>query len=244
MAGHSKWANIKHRKAAQDAKKGKYFTKIASEIAIAAKVGGSDADMNPRLRVALEKAKMYNLPKDNIERAIKKGTGEGNENNFDKIFYEGYGPGGFAILIEVLTDNKNRSVSAVRSILNRRGGSLGESGSVSWMFDRVGLLQVDKSHDEGELLSAVLDVGADDLDNSGDNYTIYCTPHDFINVKSGLEEKGFGVLFADVVMDAKNTISVNEEEFAKALILIDALEDLDDVQDVYTNLELEEGSGG
>ncbi|MGA1863153.1 YebC/PmpR family DNA-binding transcriptional regulator [Deferribacter thermophilus] len=241
MAGHSKWANIKHRKAAQDAKKGKIFTKIARELMVAAKMGGSDPEMNPRLRVALEKARQANMPKENVERAIKKGTGEGNEANFEDVIYEGYGPGGVAILVQALTDNKNRTVAEVRSTLTKRGGSLGEAGCVSWLFEKKGVIGIKKETiDEDELMNIVLEVGAEDLKVEDDMYEVVTEPTEYYKVKTALEEKGIKLEYAELTMRPKNTVKVEGENAKKLLNLIEALEDLDDVQEVYANFDIDD----
>ncbi|KAA0258006.1 YebC/PmpR family DNA-binding transcriptional regulator [Deferribacter autotrophicus] len=241
MAGHSKWANIKHRKAAQDAKKGKIFTKIARELTVAAKMGGSDPEMNPRLRVALEKAKAANMPKENVERAIKKGTGEGNEANYEDVIYEGYGPGGVAIMVQALTDNKNRTVAEVRSTLTKKGGSLGEAGCVSWLFEKKGIIGIKKDIiDEDTLMDIVLEAGAEDLKVENENYEVVTEPSEYYNVKKALEEKGIAIEYAELTMRPKNTVKVEGEDAKKLLALIEALEDLDDVQEVYANFDIED----
>lgn len=241
MAGHSKWANIKHRKAAQDAKKGKVFTKVAREITVAAKEGGGDPDMNPRLRLALDKAKAVNLPKDNVERAIKKGTGEGNEASYEDVTYEGYGPGGVAILVKTLTDNRNRTVAEVRSTLTKKGGSMGEAGCVAWIFEQKGLLEIAKDKaDEEKLLEEALEAGAEDVVDDGDVFAVYCEYSDFMDVKTALEEKGYSFEFAEITMKPKNSVPVNAEDLRKLMNITDALEDLDDVQEVYSNFEADD----
>ncbi|MGA1845845.1 YebC/PmpR family DNA-binding transcriptional regulator [Deferribacter abyssi] len=241
MAGHSKWANIKHRKASQDAKKGKIFTKIARELTVAAKMGGSDPEMNPRLRVALEKARAANMPKENVERAIKKGTGEGNEANYEDVIYEGYGPGGVAIMVQALTDNKNRTVAEVRSTLTKKGGSLGEAGCVAWLFEKKGIIGVKKEViDEDTLMDIVIEAGAEDLKIEGDNYEVITEPSEYYNVKKALEEKGIAIEYAELTMRPKNTVKVEGEDAKKLLALIEALEDLDDVQEVYANFDIED----
>ncbi|BAI81117.1 conserved hypothetical protein [Deferribacter desulfuricans SSM1] len=241
MAGHSKWANIKHRKAAQDAKKGKIFTKIARELMVAAKIGGSDPEMNPRLRVALEKARQANMPKENVERAIKKGTGEGNESNFEDVIYEGYGPGGVAILVQALTDNKNRTVAEVRSTLTKRGGSLGEAGCVAWLFEKKGVIGIKRETiDEDTLMDIVLEAGAEDLKVEDDNYEVITEPSEYYNVKKALEDKGIKIEYAELTMKPKNTVKVEGENAKKLLGLIEALEDLDDVQEVYANFDIDD----
>lgn len=241
MAGHSKWANIKHRKAAQDAKKGKIFTKIAKELTVAAKIGGGDPEMNPRLRVALDKARAANMPKDNVERAIKKGTGDGNESNFEQVNYEGYGPGGVAILIQTLTDNRNRTVSEVRSTLTKRGGSMGEAGSVAWIFEQKGIIQVKKdSVDEDTIMMLAIDAGAEDIQVEDDVYEIICEPKEYWAVKEALEENNIEIQFAEITMKPQNTVPLEKNDAEKLMKLIDFLEDLDDVQEVYANFEIDD----
>ena len=241
MAGHSKWANIKHRKAAQDAKKGKVFTKIAKELTVAAKIGGGDPEMNPRLRVALDKARAANMPKDNVERAIKKGTGDGNESNFEQVNYEGYGPGGVAILIQTLTDNRNRTVSEVRSTLTKRGGSMGEAGSVAWIFEQKGIIQVKKDAvDEDTLMMIAIDAGAEDISTDDDVYEIICEPKEYWAVKDALEENGIEMLHSEIIMKPQNTVPLGKEDAEKLMKLIDFLEDLDDVQEVFANFDIDD----
>lgn len=241
MAGHSKWANIKHRKAAQDAKKGKVFTKVAREITVAAKEGGGDADMNPRLRLALDKAKAVNLPKDNVDRAIKKGTGEGNEAAYEDVTYEGYGPGGVAILVKTLTDNRNRTVAEVRSTMTKKGGSMGEAGCVAWIFEQKGILEISKTKaDEDRLLEEALEAGAEDVVDDGDVFSVQCAYADFMDVKTELEKKGYAFEFAEITMKPKNSVPVNVEDLRKIMNITDALEDLDDVQEVYSNFEADD----
>ncbi len=241
MAGHSKWANIKHRKAAQDAKKGKVFTKIAKELTVAAKIGGGDPEMNPRLRVALDKARAANMPKDNVERAIKKGTGDGNESNFEQVNYEGYGPGGVAILIQTLTDNRNRTVSEVRSTLTKRGGSMGEAGSVAWIFEQKGIIQVKKDLvDEDTIMMLAIDAGAEDIQVENDVYEIICEPKEYWAVKEVLEENNIEIQFAEITMKPQNTVPLGKDDAEKLMKLIDYLEDLDDVQEVYANFEIDD----
>lgn len=241
MAGHSKWANIKHRKAAQDAKKGKAFTKVAKEITVAAKIGGGDPEMNPRLRLALDKAKAVNLPKDNVERAIKKGTGEGNDAIFEDVVYEGYGPGGVAILVQALTDNKNRTVAEVRSTISKKGGNMGEPGCVAWMFENKGLIEINKEGiDEEELMELALEAGAEDVVDEGDVFQVVTEPSEYFTVKSIIEEKGIEMNFSEVSMKPKNTTPVELSDLKKILQITEALEELDDVQDVFSNFEADE----
>jgi YebC/PmpR family DNA-binding regulatory protein len=239
VAGHSKWANIKHRKAAQDAKKGKIFTKVAKEITVAAKLGGGDPEMNPRLRLALDKAKSVNLPKDNVERAIKKGTGEGNEANFEDVIYEGYGPGGVAILVQALTDNKNRTVSEVRSTMSKNGGNMGEAGCVSWIFDKKGVISIPLNYvDEETIMSLAIEAGAEDVETGEEYYEIVCDPADYENVKKTIEKSKIEYEYAEITMRPKNTVEVEGDTAKKVINLLEALEDLDDIQEVYSNFDM------
>ncbi|MEN2994129.1 MAG: YebC/PmpR family DNA-binding transcriptional regulator [Thermodesulfovibrio sp.] len=243
MAGHSKWAQIKHKKAQVDARKGKIFTKLVREISVAARLGGGDPDKNPRLRVAIEKAKEFNMPMDNIKRAIMKGTGELAGTAYEEVVYEGYGPGGVAILIEAMTDNKNRTVSEIRHLLSKHGGSLGESGCVSWIFEKKGYILVDKKVvDEDTLISIALEAGVEDVRNNPkeENYEIIVAPEQLSQVKAAIEKAGIPVTFAQVTMLPKNYISIEGEEAEKMLKLMDALEDHDDVQNVYANFDIPE----
>lgn len=241
MSGHSKWASIKHKKGALDAKRGKIFTKIIKEITVAAKMGGGDPEANPRLRTAILKAKAENMPKDNIERAIKKGTGELEGVSYFEITYEAYGPGGVAILIDTLTDNKNRTAADVRSILTKHGGNLGEAGCVSYLFKRKGIITFDSAkYGEDALLSAALDAGAEDVSTEGDVIEVITEPDDFIHVTESLNKAGFAQLSAEVAMIPNVTVSLENEKTAKALRLIERLDDHDDVQSVATNLDIPE----
>jgi len=241
LAGHSKWANIKHRKAAQDAKKGKVFTKVAKEITVAAKLGGGDPEMNPRLRMALDKAKAVNLPKDNVDRAIKKGTGEGNEANFEDVMYEGYGPEGVAILVQALTDNKNRTVSEVRSTMAKKNGNMGEAGCVSWIFEKKGVISIPLDNiGEDQIMSLAIDAGAEDVETGDDSYEIICDPADYEDVKKVIESENILYEYAEVTMRPKTTIEVKGDNAKKVINLIEALEDLDDVQEVYANFDIDD----
>lgn len=243
MAGHSKWANIKHRKAAQDAKKGKAFTKVAKEIAVAVKEGGADPVMNSRLRLALDKAKECNLPKDNIDRAIKKGTGEGNENQYEEITYEGYGPGGVAILIKALTDNRNRTVAEVRSTMNKKGGNMGEAGCVAWIFESKGIIEIPKDKaDEETLLELALELGAEDVKDEGDVFQVVTEVGSYFAVKSALQENKYDINYSEVTMKPKNTITLGAEDLRKLFNITDSLEDLDDVQEVFSNFDADEAT--
>lgn len=241
MAGHSKWAQIKHKKAQVDAKRGKIFTKLVKEISVAARLGGGDPEKNPRLRVAIEKAREVNMPYDNIKRAIMKGTGELAGTTYEEVTYEGYGPGGVALLIEAMTDNKNRTVSEIRHLLSKHGGSLGESGCVSWIFEKKGYILVDKKTiDEDTLLSIALDAGVEDVKNDPkeDNYELLLSPENLKDVKASLEASGINISLAEVTMLPKNYISIEGEDAEKMLRLMDALEDHDDVQNVYANFDI------
>jgi len=241
MAGHSKWANIKHRKAAQDAKKGKIFTKIAKELTVAAKIGGSDPEMNPRLRAALDKAKSANMPKENVERAIKKGTGEGNDTTYYEVTYEGYGPGGVAILVNALTDNKNRTVAEVRSTLTKRGGSMGEAGCVAWLFEKKGVINVKKEViSEEEIMELAIEAGAEDVEINDDGYEIISEPENYYSIKDVLETKNIEIEYSEITMRPKTTVELKGEDAKKAVALIEAIEDLDDVQEVYANFDIDE----
>ncbi|MCX4309623.1 MAG: YebC/PmpR family DNA-binding transcriptional regulator [Desulfovibrio sp.] len=237
MSGHSKWANIQHRKGRQDAKRGKVFTKAAKEIIIAAKSGGDPAG-NPRLRAAIAAAKAVNLPKDKIEAAIRKGTGEDAGGDFTEAFYEGYGPGGIAIMVEVATDNKNRTVADVRHLFTKHGGQMGENGSVAWMFERKGVIEVDRNaYTEDAIMEAALDAGADDVLDEGETWTIQTAMADFAAVRDALEAANVAMQSAELAMVPANLVAVDAETGAKLLRLMDALDDNDDVQNVYANAD-------
>ncbi|HOV28500.1 MAG TPA: YebC/PmpR family DNA-binding transcriptional regulator [Synergistales bacterium] len=241
MSGHSKWANIKHRKGAQDAKKGAIFQKLAKFIIVAAREGGGDPNANFRLKTAIEKAREYNMPMENIERAIKRGTGEIEGATYEEITYEGFGPAGVAILVETLTDNRNRTSAEMRSLFSRNGGNMGEAGSVSWMFERRGVISVTgKGLDEEKLMEASIEGGADDLVPDGeDGYTVYCDPSVLSQVKEALAAKGYAVANAEVSMVPKNSVEITKkEDAAKVLKLMEILEDHDDVQNVYGNFDI------
>ncbi|HHN65096.1 MAG TPA: YebC/PmpR family DNA-binding transcriptional regulator [Nitrospirae bacterium] len=241
MAGHSKWAQIKHKKAAVDAKRGKLFSKLAKEISVAARLGGGDPAMNPRLRAVIEKAKAANMPQENIKRAIQKGTGELPGTSYEEAIYEGYGPGGVAMLIEVLTDNKNRTVAEIRHLMSKHGGSLGEAGCVSWIFEKKGYILVNKSTiDEDRLMDIVIETGAEDMKNDPqeENYEIITAPEDLHHVKESLEEKGIRVEVAEITMLPKTQVRIEGETAEKMLRLMEVLEDHDDVQNVYANFDV------
>jgi YebC/PmpR family DNA-binding regulatory protein len=239
MAGHSKWANIRHRKGAQDQKRGKIFTKIIKEITISARIGGGDTAKNPRLRKAVSNAKSNNMPADKIERAIKKGTGELEGVIYEEITYEGYGPGGVAILMDVITDNKNRSVAEIRHILSKYNGNLGESGSVSWMFEKEGQIVLSStSGEEDVVFEAVIEAGAEDFQINEDIYIISTTPDRLMEVRDILENLGYDIKSAEIEMAPKTNQKLEEKESELVLKLLDALDDNDDVNKLYTNFEL------
>ena len=240
MSGHSKWSQIKHKKANTDAKKGKSFTKIVKEITVAARSGG-DPDGNPRLRLAIDKAKEVNMPSENIKKAIMKGTGELPGVNYEEVIYEGYGPGGAAVLMDVLTDNKNRTVSEIRHILSKNGGNLGESGCVAWIFDKRGYILVDKAKvDEDTLMSIALDAGAEDMKNDPkeDNYEIITAPETLDTVKNAIAGHKMDICLAEVTMLPKNYVPLEGNAAEQMIRLIDALEDHDDIQNVYANFDV------
>ena len=241
MSGHSKWANIKHRKGREDAKRGKVFSKITKEITVAARLGGGDPDGNPRLRLALDKARDANMPKDNVQRAIKKGTGEGGGANYESIFYEGYGPGGVAVLVETLTDNKNRTVGEVRYNFSKCNGNMGESGCVSWLFSSKGLILVPKtSVGEEQIMEVGLEAGAEDVNDGGDQWEITTAPSDFHAVRAKLEEAGIKIDSAEVSMIPQTTVKIAGKEAEQMLRLMEMMEDNDDVQNVYANFDIDD----
>lgn len=239
MSGHSKWSTIKRKKGALDAKRGKIFSKLAKEITVAARLGGGDPSGNPRLRAAIAAAKEENMPKENIIRAIRKGTGEeGGGSALEEVYYEGYGPEGVALIVESLTDNKNRTVADVRHLFAKFGGSLGEPGCVAWMFDKKGVI-VFEGVDEDALLEAALECGAEDLQNSGSQLEVLTDPANFVEVKEALEAKGFKPVLAEIQLRPKTTVSITEEERAqKVLKLVEMLEDHDDVSNVFANFDI------
>jgi YebC/PmpR family DNA-binding regulatory protein len=242
VSGHSKWSSIKHKKGAADAKRGKLFSKLSRAIIVAAKEGGPDPAGNLALQNAIEKARSYSMPKDNIERAIARGSGqEADAAAFETILYEGYAPGGVALLVEALTDNRNRTASEVRHLFSKHDGNLGESGSVAWLFERRGLVLVDGSADEDELLLAAAEGGADDVALDGSTYQVTAAPESLTAVREAVEDAGFAVDSAELTMVPKTTIEVEDESAAKKILrLIDALEDNDDVQEVYANFDIPE----
>ena len=240
MAGHSKWANIKHRKGAQDAKRGKIFTKIIKELTVAARLGGGDPDSNPRLRTAIDKAKQANMPKDNVDRAIKKGTGDLDGVNYEEGIFEGYGPAGVAIIVEFLTDNRTRTVADVRHIFSKYGGNLGVSGSVAFLFDRKGLISFSTENDFDQIFEAALEAGAEDVKDEGDAIEVFTEPTDFIEVREAMTEAGLKFETADISMIPQNQVQLEGKQAETMLKLMDALEDNDDVQNVYANFDISE----
>jgi YebC/PmpR family DNA-binding regulatory protein len=241
MSGHSKWSTIKRKKGALDAKRGKIFTKLIKEITVAARMGGGDPESNPRLRAAIAGAKSENMPKDNIERAIKKGTGELEGVQYEELVYEGYGPGGVAVLVEILTDNKNRSIAEVRHIFSKHGGNLGENGCVSWMFDKKGLIAFSKDEvSEDDIMDIALDAGADDIIESDKEFEVTSDPSNFIQVKEAFDKAGLSYLVAEIGMIPQNTIPLEGKDAEKMLKLMDALEDAEDVQNAYANFDISE----
>ncbi len=243
MSGHSKWATIKHKKGALDAKRGKIFTRLIKEITVAAKAGGGDPDGNPRLRTAIAAAKAENMPADNIKRAIQKGTGELEGASYEEINFEGYGPGGVAIIVETLTDNRNRAVSEIRHAFAKNGGNLGESGSVSYMFSKKGVIVVAKSAaDEDKLTEIALEAGAEDLADEGDNWEITCSPKDYEAVLNAIKAAGIPTELADVTMVPSTYTKLEGASAGAMMRLLEAIEDLDDTQNVYSNFDMDEES--
>ena len=241
MSGHSKWSTIKRKKGAADAKRGKIFTKLIREIATAARMGGGDADANPRLRLATEKARAANMPKDNIERAVRKGVGGDEGLAYEEVVYEGYGPGGTAIYIEALTDNKNRTVGEVRHVLAKHGGNLGASGCVAYLFDKKGILTFEvEGGGSDALLEAALEAGADDALESGASLDVITAPTDFEGVKAALSDSGFEPSHAEITMQPSTTVKLEGKQAEAMLRMADALDDLDDVQAVHANFDISE----
>jgi YebC/PmpR family DNA-binding regulatory protein len=239
MAGHSKWANIKHRKAAQDAKRGKVFTKLIRELVVAAKAGGPNPDDNPRLRAAVDKALGANMKRDTVEKAIARGAGAGEGDNYDEITYEGYGVGGIAVLVECMTDNRNRTVSDVRHAFDKRGGNLGTDGSVAYLFTRTGQISFAPGADEEQIMEAALEAGAEDVvTNDDQSIDVMTAWEDFAAVKDAIVAAGLEPDNAEITMLASTTVPLDKDGAEKALALIDSLEDLDDVQNVYTNADI------
>ena len=238
MAGHSKWANIKHRKAAQDAKKGKVFSKLIREITVAAKMGGGDVDDNPRLRAAVDKALGSNMTRDTIDRAVQRGAGDNEADNVEELVYEGYGTGGIAVLVEVMTDNKNRTVAEVRHAFSKFGGNLGTSGSVAYLFSKIGSITFPVTADEDALLEAALDAGADDVSSDSHGIEVLTMPERLSQIKDTLDAKGLESETCEITMTASTEVTLDLSGAEKVLRLVDALEDLDDVQNVYTNADI------
>jgi len=241
MAGHSKWANIQHRKGAQDAKRGKLFTKLIREITVAARVGDPDPASNPRLRLAVDKALGGNMTKDTIERAIKRGSGTQEGENFEEVRYEGYGPGGVAVMVDCVTDNRNRTVAEVRHAFTKAGGNLGTDGSVAYQFTKSGILSYPSGSDEDQIMEAALEAGAEDvLGNDDGSVDVLTEPDQFVDIKEGMVAAGLEPEQAEVTMRAANTQSLDQDEAEKMIRLLDRLEDLDDVQNVYSNADISE----
>ncbi|MBW1784346.1 MAG: YebC/PmpR family DNA-binding transcriptional regulator [Deltaproteobacteria bacterium] len=241
MSGHSKWSSIKHKKGAADAKRGKIFTKLIKEITVAARMGGGDPDGNPRLRSAIAAAKAENMPKENIERGIKKGTGELEGVSYEEATYEGYGPGGVAVLIDCLTDNRNRTVADIKHLFERHGGNLGEPGCVSWMFEQKGLIAFEKDKvDEENLFDVALEAGAEDVNEEETEIEVITNPSDFEPVKKAIEDASLSYTFSEVTKIPKNTVKVEGKKAQQMLTLMQALEDHDDVSHVYANFDISE----
>jgi YebC/PmpR family DNA-binding regulatory protein len=238
MAGHSKWANIQHRKKGQDAKRGKLFTKLIREITVAARLGGGDAESNPRLRAIVDKSLRANMTRDTIERAIKRGAGDNDGDNFDEIRYEGYGPSGVAVMVDCLTDNRNRTVAEVRHAFSKAGGNLGTDGSVSYLFSKIGILSYPAGSDEDAIMEAALEAGAEDVETNDDgSVDVITEPEGFMDVKDAMVEAGFDPEMAEVTMKASTSVDLNVDDAQKVMRMVDMLEDLDDVQNVYSNAE-------
>jgi YebC/PmpR family DNA-binding regulatory protein len=239
MSGHSKWSSIKHKKGVTDAKRGKVFSKLIKEITVAARTGGGDPSGNPRLRTAILAAKSENMPKDNVERAIKKGTGELEGVNYEESIYEGYGPGGAAVLIESVTDNKNRAVADIRHIFSKCGGNLGENGCVSWIFDSKGYIEVEKQEvDEDKLMETAIEAGAEDVKEDNDSFEIITEPDDFEAVKTAIDNASIPYIVAEITMLPQTTLELKGKQAEQMIKLMETLEDCDDVQKVYTNADI------
>lgn len=239
MSGHSKWSSIKHKKGAADEKRGKIFTKLIKEITVAARMGGGDPTGNARLRTAIATAKTENMPRDNIERAIKKGTGELEGIHYEESVCEGYGPNGVAILVDLMTDNKNRTMAELRHAFTKYNGNIGITGCVAWMFGKKGLISFDKVKvDEDRLMEVALDAGAEDINDEGTTLEVITSPNDFEVVKEALDKSGLQYIFAKITMISQNTVKLDEKEAEQALKLVEALEDSDDVQNVYANFDI------
>jgi YebC/PmpR family DNA-binding regulatory protein len=243
MSGHSKWATIKRKKAKVDAQRGKVFTRLAREIIVAARQGGGDPDGNIRLKTAIQKAKEANIPNDNIMRAIQRGSGEQGGSSLEEIIYEGYGPGGVAVMIEIMTDNRNRTAGEIRHIFTKNGGNLGETGCVAWMFQETGLIVIEKEdnpQDEDDLMLLAIECGADDFKVEEESYEIVCKPGETQRVKDSLENEGIVVALSEVTMIPQSTVNLESKEADQMLRLMDALEEHDDVQNAYANFEIED----
>ena len=246
MSGHNKWSTIKHKKGKEDAKRGKIFTKLIREITVAARAGGGDPDGNARLRTAITAARGANMPQDNVTRAIKKGTGELEGTTYEEITYEGYGPGGAAVIVDILTDNKKRTVAEVRHIFTKNNGNLGETGCVSWMFDMRGLITVDRKTadgdevDEEEVMMVVLDAGAEDMKTEDDVFEVYTEPSGLETVRAAIEEAGLPIDSAEVAKVPQNTVKLEDKQAVQMLRLMDALEDCDDIQKVWANFDIDD----
>ena len=241
MAGHSKWANIKHKKKKEDKRRAKLFSKLSKKIAVAAREGGGDPEKNPDLRMVIDKARDNNMPNENIERAIKRGTGNLEGVNYEEFVYEGYGPGGVALYLELMSDNRNRTASELRHILSERGGNLGQSGCVAWMFERKGqyIMDLDSTDlNEDELMLEALEAGAEDVLVEGNTVTIYSDPTEYEQVKENLEKKGFDFNSTDIAMIPNNNVKLDKSDAKKMLKLMDELEDHDDVQEIYANFDI------
>ncbi len=239
MSGHSKWATIKHKKGAADAKRGKLFAKLIKQVEVAARTGGGDPEMNPNLRTMFQKARDNSVPIDTIERAVKRGTGELEGVNYEPITYEGYAPGGVALLIDTLSDNRNRSGAEIRSLLSKNGGSLAEPGAVSWQFNRKGIIKVARTVEEDDLMMAGLDAGLEDIEDHGEMWQVVCEPTDLDTLREALEAAGIKIKESDTTMMPTNTVPVDDIGVAgSAMRLIDILDDQDDVQEIYSNIDL------
>ena len=240
MSGHSKWSTIKHKKAALDAKRGKVFTKVIKELMVAAKSGGSDPDSNPRLRQAISTAKACNMPGDTMTRAIQKGAGELEGVNYEEISYEGYGPGGVAIMMDIMTDNKNRTVAEIRHLMSKYQGNLGENGSVSWMFEKLGQITLSGNSNEEEAFNDALELGANDFNASDSTFLISSLPNETVNIAEAMEKKGYEVISSGVEMVPKNMTKVSGDQLKTLLSLLNLLEEHDDIQNIYSNVEFDE----
>ena len=241
MSGHSKWHNIRLRKGKQDAQRSNLFTKLAREIIVAAKDGGGNPDANMRLRLSIQKARENSMPQDNIKRAIQRGTGEIEGTQYEEVIYEGYGPGGVAIMVQCLTDNRNRTVAELRTVFTKNGGSLGESGCVAWMFDQKGMITIQKDAvDEDTLMLAALDAGAEDIQTEGDTFEVLSSPGDYPNLRQALTDAGIKFVTAELTMQPKNMVRIEGKEATQNLRMMDQFDELDDVQQVYANFDIPE----